>query len=218
MVRKTILWSLWAGFVIYILLLAPPSLEQDLQKLSQLLQNLSTGQWELNPVILSLFNLIGLLLMIYSCLLFFDGRMQRIPVWPFMLAAVATGVIGLLPYLALREPNQTFSGPKDAWLKLLDSRRTGVLLTLITLGLLVYGGVAGDWQDFVYQWQTSRFVHGMSLAFCLLVLLIPTVLGDDMARRSWNQPSGFWAIIWVPLLGPLLYLCVRPPLPDVQHS
>lgn len=35
-----------------------------------------------------------------------------------------------------------------------------------------------------------------------------------MARRSWN-PQLFWFIALIPLFGPLIYLSVRPPLPEV---
>ena len=89
----------------------------------QLLKNLFTLQWtEINPVILSLFALVGIWLLIYSCVLFFDGKMQDIPFWPFAIASVGSGVIGLLPYLAMRESNQKWTGAKDRFLRLLDSR------------------------------------------------------------------------------------------------
>ncbi|WP_442949764.1 hypothetical protein [Nostoc sp.] len=42
-----------------------------------------------------------------------------------------------------------------------------------------------------------------------------TLLGDDMARRSWKNPQLFWLIALIPLFGPLIYLSVRPPLPEV---
>ena len=213
MYKKITLWSLWAGFIVYVLFLAPPI---HLKETLTLLKNILTAQWaNINPIILSLFLLVGVCLLIYSCLLFIDGRMQKIPFWPFALASVATGVIGLMPYLALREENQEFSGPKDAFLKWLDSRLTGVVLALFTIGLLAYGLLAGDWFDFSQQFQGDRFINGMSLAFCLLCLLFPTVLGDDMARRGYLSNSQlFWAIALVPLLGPLAYLCWRPPLRD----
>lgn len=215
MFRKIALWLLWAGFIAYILLLAPPV---HLQETLTLLKKLLTGQWaDINPIILSLFALVGIWLQIYSCLLFIDGRMQKIPFWPFALASVGTGVIGLLPYLALREANQEFSGQKDSFLKLLDSRSTGVVLTLFTIGLLAYGLLTGDWGDFIQQFQGDRFINGMSLAFCLFCLLFPTVLGDDMARRGFLSNSQlFWVIAVVPLLGPLAYLCWRPPLPEIS--
>jgi hypothetical protein len=209
--RKIALWSLWAGFITYVLLLAPPL---HLQETLTLLKKLLTAQWaDINPIILSLFSLIGVWIQIYSCVLFFDGRMQKIPFWPFALASLGTGVIGLIPYLALREANQEFSGRKDAFLKLLDSRSIGVILALFTLGLLAFGLLAGDWGDFIQQFQGDRFINGMSLAFCLFCLLFPTVLGDDMARRGFLSNSQlFWVVALVPLLGPLGYLCLRPPL------
>ncbi len=79
---------------------------------------------------------------------FIDGRMQRIPFWPFALASVGSGVLSLLPYLAFREPNQEFSGQKDAFLRLLDSRFFEIVLSLSTVGLLSYAFAFGDWGDF----------------------------------------------------------------------
>jgi hypothetical protein len=215
MSRKIAFWSIWVGFIGYIVLFAPPIRPDTLQ----LLQNLFTGQWQLiNPIVLSIFNLVGICLLIHSCLLFFDGRMQKIPAWPFVLASVGTGVIGLLPYFALREPNQEFSGSKDTWLKLLDSRWTGVILSLNAIALIAYGLMFGDWGNFVEQFQTSKFINGMSLAVCLLVLLLPALLGDDMARRGVKNSSLFWVVTLLPLVGPLVYLCIRPPLPDTRQE
>ncbi len=214
MSRKIALWWIWLGFIAHVLLLAPPFHPQETLIL---IKNLLTGQWaQVNPIILTIFSLVGIWLLIYSCLLFVDGRMQKIRFWPFALASVGIGVIGLLPYLALRESNQEFSGPKDAFLRLLDSRLTGVILSLSTIGLLAYGLISGDWRDFIEQFQGDRFIHGMSLAVCLFGLLFPTVLGDDLARRGLNNSQAFWAIALVPLLGPLAYLCLRPPLPETS--
>ncbi len=211
MFRKSVLWSVWGGFIAYVLLLAPPL---HLPETIALLINILTFQWgEVNAIILSIFALVGVWLLIYSCLLFIDGRMQKIPFWAFALASVGSGVIGLIPYLALREPNQEFIGKKDSFLNLLDSRSTGVILTVFTIFVVVYGVFAGNWADYIYQFQSDRFINGMSLAFCLFYLLFPTVLGDDMARRGWLRDSQlFWVIALIPLFGALLYLCIRPPL------
>ncbi len=100
-------------------------------------------------------------------------------------------------------------------LKLLDSRVTGFILTLATAILVAYGLRKGDWGNFVQQWQTNRFINVMSLDFCLLCLLFPVLLENDMARRSWKNPQLFWLIVLIPLFGPLIYLSVRPPLPEV---
>ena len=208
---QKLLWLLWASFIVYILLLAPP-LNWELTK--SLIVKLVTLQWNaINPVILSLFSLIGVWILIYSSLLFFDGRMQSIPFYPFAILSLGTGVVGLIPYLALREPNTEFSGVKDRWLQTLDSHSTGVVLMLFTLGLFAYALLAGDWSEFWQLFTGDRFINGMSLAFCLFCLLFPTVLGDDMARRGYLRDSQlFWLVALIPLFGPLAYLCWRSPI------
>lgn len=213
MVRKIGFWLLWSGFVAYAFLLAPP----DQPDTFQLIKNLSTGQWEgINPLVVSLFNIMGVWPMIYSCLLFIDGRAQKIPVWPFATASLGVGAFALLPYLALREPTTEFPGKKNVLLNLLDSRLTGIALTIGAVILVAYGLWNGNWENFVQQWQTSRFIHVMSLDFCLLCLLFPALLGDDMARRGLKNPQLFWLTALIPLFGPLIYLCLRPPLPNVE--
>ncbi len=210
--RKLVLWLLWLGFIVYVFLFTPPLQPDTLQPL----QTLLAGQLpRINPVIISLFSMVGIWLLIYSCLIFADGKMQKLPAWVFMLASVATGTVALIPYLALREPNQSFSGRKDTLLEVLDTRSTGVILTISTLILLAFAVFFGDWSAFGREFQTNRFIHAMSLAFGLFCLLFPypTLLSDDMARRGLTSNSQlFWFVALVPLFGPLLYLCLRPGL------
>lgn len=215
MIRKISFWLLWLGVVGYAFLLAPPQQPNTFE----LIKNLSTGQIAgINPLIVALFNIMGVWPMIYSCLLFFDGRGQKIKAWPFAAASFGVGAFSLLPYLASREPNPKFVGSKNNFLKLLDSRWTAILITLITLGLVAFGLIAGDWQNFIQQWQTNRFIHVMSLDFCLLCLLFPALLGDDMVRRGMKNPAIFWAVSLIPLIGPLAYLCLRPPLQQSEEK
>lgn len=213
MFKKVGFTALWLGFVAYAFLFAPPNQPDTFE----LIKNLSTGQWNgINPLIVSLFNIMGVLPMIYSCLLFIDGRAQKIPAWLFATISFGVGAFALLPYLALRHPNTEFPGKKNAFIKILDSRFTGIILTIATIILVAYGLFSGDWGDYIHQWQTSRFIHVMSLDFCLLCLLFPALLGDDMARRGLKNPQLFWIISLIPLFGPLLYLCIRPSLPDAN--
>ena len=211
MSRKIGFGLLWVGLLVYAFLLAPPNQPDTVE----LIKNLSTGKWEgINPLIISLFNIMGVWPLIYSGLLFIDGREQKIPAWLFATGSFGVGAFALLPYLALRQPNQQFTGSKDILLKLMDSRWLGIVLTLGSLALLSFGLLNGDWRDFIQQWQTNRFIHVMSLDFCLLCLLFPALLGDDMARRGLKNPAFFWVVALLPLIGSSLYLCVRPPLPD----
>nr|CAD5979289.1 hypothetical protein NO713_04505 [Planktothrix pseudagardhii] len=56
----------------------------------------------------------------------------------------------------------------------------------------------------------------MSLDFCLLSLLFPALLGDDMARRGMKNSAIFWGVSLVPLFGPLFYLITRIPLNEME--
>lgn len=214
MQQKIALWALWLGFITYAFVLAPP----DSPETWTTIQNLSTGQLEgINPLVIALFNIMGVLPLLYSCLLYIDGRVQKVPAWLFSAASFAVGAFALIPYLALREPNGTFVGQKNWWLKIMDSRWTGGLVAIATLALLFYGLTNGDWNDFVQQWQTSRFIHVMSLDFCLLCLLFPVLLKDDMTRRGLKDQRIFWAVALVPLLGAIAYVTLRPPLQTTEN-
>lgn len=214
MIRKVSFLLLWVGFVTYAFLLAPPNQPDTLE----LIKNLSTGKWEgINPLVVSLFNIMGVWPMIYSCLLFIDGKEQKISAAPFATLSFGVGAFALLPYLALREPNTKFVGKKNLFLKILDSRLTGIVLSIGAIALVVYG-LNGDWSNFVQQWQSDRFIHVMSLDFCLLCLLFPALLGDDMARRGMKNSAIFWLTALIPLFGPLIYLCVRSPLAEASSE
>jgi hypothetical protein len=213
MVRKIGFWLVWAAFITYAFLLAPPEQPGTFE----LIKNLSTGQWTgINPIVIALFNLLGIVPMIYACLMFIDGKQQKVAAWPFAAVSFGVGAFALLPYLALREPNQEFYGQKNLFLKILDSRWLGFLLTLGAGSLFVYGLLGGNWADYIQQFQTNRFVHVMSLDFCLLWLIFPALLGDDMARRGINNSALFWIVVLIPLFGSLAYLCLRPPLPETS--
>lgn len=209
MTQKIFLTLLWLSFVIYAFFFSPPNQPDTLE----LIKNLSTGKWEgINPIITSLFNIMGIWPLIYAGVIFADGKMQKIPAWPFATVSFAVGAFAILPYLILRQPNHEFDGNKTLLLKILDSRWLGLSVTLGTAAFLLYAVTQGDWNDYIQQWQTSRFIHVMSLDFCLLCLLFPILLKDDMERRGLKNKSLFWLVSLVPLLGSAIYLMVRPPL------
>ena len=214
MLRKIGFWLIWVAFTTYAFVFAPPD---SPEKTITLITNLSTGKIAgINPLIVALFYIMGVWPLIYSCVLFADGRRQKIPAWLFATLSFGVGAFALLPYLALREPNPEFPGHKNIFLKILDSRFTAFAITLGAAALVSFGLTKGDWSDFIGQWQTSRFIHVMSLDFCMLCLLFPALLADDMARRGMQNVAAFWAVTLVPLFGPLAYLCTRKPLPETN--
>ncbi|MEM6753417.1 MAG: DUF2834 domain-containing protein, partial [Cyanobacteria bacterium P01_C01_bin.38] len=100
MMRKIIFWLIWVGFSVYAFGFAPPNQPDTFE----LIKNLSTGQWEgINPLIVALFNLMGVFPLIYSCMVLIDGKGQKIPAWIFTTFSFGVGAFALLPYLALRE-------------------------------------------------------------------------------------------------------------------
>ncbi|MBD2184625.1 DUF2834 domain-containing protein [Aerosakkonema funiforme] len=215
MPRKIAFWLLWIGFVSYAFLLAPPTQPDTWM----LIKNLSLGELEgINPIIVSLFYIMGVWPMIYSCVLFIDGKGQKIRAWPFAIGSFGVGAFAVLPYLALREQNIEFIGEKNIFLKVVDSRWTAIFISLIAVGLVGYAMLAGDWGDFIKKWQTSQFIHVMSLDFCMLCLLFPALVRDDMARRDIKDRQVFGAVSFIPLFGALLYLCLRPPLPKSSEK
>jgi len=206
---------LWIGFSLYAFLFAPPTQPDTLDLIIQL----SSGQWdELNPAIVALFNIMGIWPMVYACLALPDGVGQKIPAWPFVAASFGLGAFAFLPYLAVRQPNRTFEGTKTTLLALLDSVWLGRVILLGSGVLLAYGVLNGDWSDFARQWQSSQFIHVMSLDFCMLCAVVNPLLKDDMAKRDMNNPLLFWVATLVPLLGVALYLSVRSPLKSVDDA
>lgn len=205
------LGTLWLGFVTYAVLLSPSSTPDTIEVIRQL----STGQWALlNPLVVVLFNLMGLWPLVYASLALSDGCEQSIPAWPFVVGSFGFGAFALMPYMALRKPTCHLPQrlPDTALLKRLNHRWLGWIVVAATLALVIYGVAQGHlsetWQDFCYQFSSSQFIHVMSLDFCMLTLLTPRLLWDDIVRRQ--AAPGWRAASLVPLVGPALYLALRP--------
>lgn len=200
-----VFWLIWLFFTGYAFLLAPPDSPETLQ----LIINLSTGQWTgINPLIIALFNLMGLWPMIYAAVMLFDGSDQKFPPGFFNAASFAVGAFAILPYLGLRQPNKTVIVTATPLLKFLDNRWLVVAIGIGSIGLLSYGCIQGNWSNFVHSWQTQRFIHVMTLDFLMLSALFPVLVKDDLRRRGGQ--SWLWGLSFIPLLGAIAYLYLRP--------
>ncbi len=209
--RRLLFGGVWLGFVVYAFGFAPP----DSPETWTLIQRLVTGQLAgINPAIIALFNLMGVFPLIYMAVMLVDGQGQSVKAAPFVLGSFAVGAFAILPYLGLRSPHPQFTGQKNWLLRGLESRWFVGGLAIAALALMLYGLTQGDWHDFATQWRTQRFIHVMSLDFCLLSLLFPVLLGDDMARRQWYQPARFWSFALIPCLGAAVYLVCRPAIAE----
>lgn len=215
LIRQILISVIWLGFTLYIVWLAP----LDQPETFPIVQHLLTLHWsEVNGYLVAIFWLMGVLPMIYGCLMFTDGRMQKLPAFVYFLASNFTGIVGLAPYLVLRDRNISFRGSLDRWLRSFESRSMGIVLSLITIFLIAYALIQGNWHDFVQEWRTIPFVHLITLDFCFMNLFLPLspLLDDDLARRGLQNSYWFWTIALLPLFGALAYLCCRPTLQDSQ--
>jgi hypothetical protein len=209
MVTRVSVGLLWLGFVIYAFFVAPPSAPQEMELITQL----STGKIAgINPAIVALFNLMGILPMIYGCFLFTDGHSQKLKAWPFAVGSFALGAFAVLPYFALRQENQVFNGKVSWFLRVQESKLLAGAIAIATLILLALGLGQGDWSDFFQQWQSDRFIHVMAIDFCVLTFLLPLLVKNDLAHRGLPSSSLLWLLSLIPLVGTLAYLLLRPAL------
>jgi hypothetical protein len=205
MASKFLLGLLWIAFIGYAFVFAPP----DRPDTFTLVQHLFTGQWsDINPWIVALFNVMGVWPLLYCTVLMADGDRQKLRAWPFVAASMAVGAFAILPYLIFRTPHGDWSGIKTLGLRIWDWRGWGAIALVGAILCFGFGFTQGNWPDFVHQWQTNRFIHVMSLDFCMLSVLFPILVRDDMARRGMSN-SSLWVLTLLPLIGPCFYVLLR---------
>ena len=170
---------------------------------------------------------------------FFSSFPPRLPAFPFVAGSFALGFFALGPYLALWTPapppeslpESERAGPRDATappppealekngaagaiaLRALESPITAAALLLGALSQAYLAVTAGPqaWAEFGRLFDESRLVHVTSLDFLALSSFIPFWVSLDAGARRWSGgPSLAAALGAVPLVGPALYLALRP--------
>lgn len=215
------IFAFWAAFIAYCAFLSPnqtPTLDQYF--LEKLLNLKGDDGFEMNRVLSCLWYIMGLWPVIYCMLLIPTGRSSRrkMPVWPFLSASFFAGAFALLPYFGLWQPSPPRVSKEElqGWpLKILESKILSTVLAITGASLLVVAATAGgeSWEEFRRYFNSSRFLHIMSLDFLALSSLAPFWVYNDMEARKWSK-EGSWAPVLasVPFVGPALYLILRPSL------
>ncbi len=176
-----------------------------------------------------IFNMLGVLPFVYASLLLPGARDQKpVPAAPFCVLSFALGFFALGPYLALREFRPEAAPPKARWVrKALESKIPAVLamagaLALVKHGLFTGGGpdldLAGRLSAYQQLFDTQTLAHVSSLDFLVLSLFVADALREDMLRRDWYDPAKVFVFSAVPVLGPCLYLILRPALPELEEE
>jgi hypothetical protein len=135
------------------------------------------------------------------------------------LKQFALGAFALLPYMALHVPGAPDAAappPPSALssspgLRLLESRGLALGLAALSAWALASAAAAGPdaWTAYARLFDESRLVHVTTLDFLTLTACAWTWVRTDAAARRFDRP---WLgpLCAVPLLGPAVYLCVRP--------
>ena len=211
--RRGVTWRValgvgWVALLIAVFGFGPPADPNTADEVVAML----TGRWQgLEPLQVAIFNQLGIWPTLMACLLWAEQPEQRVPYWPFGLLSLATGMYSLIPYLALRDPEAPLRPTRIA--RWLDSRVLAVALAVGALGLFVYGAAWGDPAAYVELFKAQQLVFAMSVDWILFWLASGALVWQD-ARRRGATPR-FAALAWaLPRLGALLYLALRPSLPE----
>ncbi|CAI5510667.1 unnamed protein product [Closterium sp. Naga37s-1] len=217
------IFLLWAGLIAYGAFFAPHQTPyRDQYFLEKLLNLKGDDGFVMNQVLVVLWNLMGVMPGIYAATLVPASRTNRttIPAWPFLLASFFAGAFALMPFFALWTPGKAAVPTEEergkVGLRVLESKITSALLLLAASGLVISAATAPstDWLEFLQYFQESLLIHVTSMDFVLLNMFLPFWLFNDMAYRSW-APRDSWgaALPFLPVIGPALYLVMRPGLP-----
>ncbi|KAI3809685.1 hypothetical protein L1987_19283 [Smallanthus sonchifolius] len=219
-----LIFLLWGGLMYYVFNLAPNQTPStDVYLLKKLCYLIGDDGFQPNPVIVSLWNIMGLWPLVYSMLLIPSGRSSKgnVPVFPFLILSFFLGAYALIPYFVLWRPPPPVTEESELkkWpLNFLESKLTAGVIFAVGFGLIVNAGLAtGDnWKEYLQYFGGSRLIHATSIDFALLSSFAPFWVYNDMTTRKWTD-KGFWLLPLsvVPFLGPALYVLLRPSLSAV---
>jgi len=227
---------LWAGLLTYVFRFSPnqtPTLDNFV--VLKLIGQKADDPYVVNPVFEAVFNIMGVYPAIFGALLVPGGRSGRrwsgalggaLPAWPFVAAAFGLGAYALIPYMALWVPPTPEEAPElpppaeeTKGLSRLFLR--GAESPVVPALLLAAGGYwiaraagspASAWLEYLRMFDSSRLVHATTVDFALCTALVPFWLSVDAEGRRWpGAGSGLAsALSLVPVLGPCVYLLLRP--------
>ncbi|KAL6842450.1 hypothetical protein ACP4OV_027685 [Aristida adscensionis] len=232
---SVLLFGVWAGILYYVFQLAPNQTPyRDRYFLEKLLNLKGDDGFRMNEVLVSLWYIMGLWPLVYSMLLLPTGRRiaemiektavmravfskSKIPVWPFLVLSCIGGAYALIPYFVLWKPPPPPIDEDEIgqWpLKFLESKITAGVVFALGLGLIIYAGKASgdDWKEFIRYFRESKFIHATGIDFTLLSTFAPFWVYNDMTARRWKKGSWLVSLALIPLVGPSLYLLLRPSL------
>jgi hypothetical protein len=104
-------------------------------------------------------------------------------------------------------------GTNNLLLRGMESPITAYALLAGTLYCVGSAALAGSaaWNEYFKLLLESRFVHVTTVDFLTLTTLAPFWMANDAALRRWPQQESLLPVLsLLPLVGPVIYLCLRP--------
>lgn len=216
--NKVFVWILWLSFPLYGFIASQFLLPPDTSQTNEIIVAAFTGDVSsVEPLVFAVFNMLGVIPLLYAFIVLFDGKEQRFPAWPFVLVSFFSGALGIFPYIALRQWRSKPIGRKTGLQRFMDYRVNGIILGLLGLGLVGFGLIAGDFANYIKAYETINLVHVMTFDFFILVVVLGFLVFDDAKRRGMNS-SVATLLSLLPLIGPMLYMMVRPKLEYVENA
>ncbi len=161
---------LWLGLVVEAFGFAPAATPGTGAMIWKMLTLQTQG---VEPWVFAIFNSLGIVPMVYACLLLPEPKRQKVAAWPFVGLSFFLGAFGLFPYLVLRHPPASQESGNTArthsfWQRLSESKILAGFLLAGGLMLMGYGLLRGNVQAFAQAWKMPGFCCacvGMSLAY-----------------------------------------------------
>lgn len=217
------IFALWVLFCVYAFAVSPDMTpEYDLQFMLASFKLLK-DEMVLNPVCSAIFTWMGIYPILYIGLLIPSARSKnKVPAWPFLVLSLGLGASTLLPYFALWQFDPTVKAPPtkgdlEGWsklpLKILESPIFPCLLVAVFLYFGYLGVMSGSsgWNEYLDLFSKSRLIHVSTIDFVLLSAVAPFWVFHDASVRLLSEDKGWIRFLaFVPLIGPLTYLILRP--------